>query len=112
MLIWARERAGLRLEDAAVKLDIAVEGLEQWEQGAERPSIAQLRKVGEVYKRPPAEVRVVSSIGRPFVSLVLEGYQRNAVSSADVVDYLGVQLKHLSKIARHLLPEPGFAAVA
>jgi Zn-dependent peptidase ImmA (M78 family)/transcriptional regulator with XRE-family HTH domain len=61
---------------------------------------------------PPIEVRVVSSIGRPFVSLVLEGYQRNAVSSADVVDYLGVQLKHLSKIARHLLPEPGFADVA
>lgn len=61
---------------------------------------------------PPVEVRVVSSLGRPFASLVLEGYQRNAVSSADVVDYLGVQLKHLGKIARHLLPEPGFAAVA
>jgi Zn-dependent peptidase ImmA (M78 family)/transcriptional regulator with XRE-family HTH domain len=59
---------------------------------------------------PPIEVRVVSSVGRPFAALVLEGYQRNAVSSADVVDYLGVQLKHLSKIAGHLLPEPGFAA--
>ena len=61
---------------------------------------------------PPIEVRVISSVGRPFASLVLEGYQRNAVSSADVVDYLGVQLKHLSKIAGHLLPEPGFAALA
>jgi Zn-dependent peptidase ImmA (M78 family) len=61
---------------------------------------------------PPIEVRVLSSIGRPFTSLVLEGYQRNAVSSADVVDYLGVQLKHLNKIARQLLPEPGFAAFA
>jgi Zn-dependent peptidase ImmA (M78 family)/transcriptional regulator with XRE-family HTH domain len=61
---------------------------------------------------PPIEVRVVSSVGRPFASLVLEGYQRNAVSSADVVDYLGVQLKHLNKIAGHLLPEPGFAALA
>lgn len=61
---------------------------------------------------PPIEVRVVSSVGRPFASLVLEGYQRNAVSSADVVDYLGVQLKHLHKIARHLLPEPGSAAFA
>jgi len=61
---------------------------------------------------PPVEVRVVSSVGRPFASLVLEGYQRNLVSSADVVDYLGVQLKHLNKIAEHLLPKPGFAALA
>ena len=61
---------------------------------------------------PPPEVRVVSAVGRPFASLVLEGYQRNAVSSADVVDYLGVQLKYLNKVAEHLLPKPGFAAFA
>jgi hypothetical protein len=34
------------------------------------------------------------------------------VSSADVVDYLGVQLKYLDKIAGKLLPEPGFANMA
>lgn len=56
---------------------------------------------------PPIEVRIVSSMGKPFTSLVLEGYQRNAVSSADVVDYLGVQLKHLQKVANQLLPGPG-----
>lgn len=61
---------------------------------------------------PPVEVRIVSSIGRPFTSLVLEGYQRNAVSSGDVVDFLGVQLKHLSKIANALAPEPGSKAIA
>ena len=61
---------------------------------------------------PPIEVKVISSIGRPFTSLVLEGYQRNAVSSADVVDYLGVQLKHLQKIANQLLPGPGMEAIA
>lgn len=61
---------------------------------------------------PPVEVKVVSALGRPFASLVLEGYQRNAVSSADVVDFLGVQLKHLNKIAEHLLPKPGFASMA
>jgi hypothetical protein len=55
---------------------------------------------------------VVASVGRPFASLVIEGYQRNAVSSSDVVDYLGVQLKHLNKIAEHLLPKPGFASFA
>jgi len=61
---------------------------------------------------PSIEVRVVSSIGRPFVGLVLDGYQRNVVSSADVVDYLGVQLKYLDKIARQLRFEPGTAAFA
>ena len=57
-------------------------------------------------------MKIISSIGRPFTSLVLEGYQRNAVSSADVVDYLGVQLKHLQKVANYLLPGPGAEAVA
>lgn len=61
---------------------------------------------------PPIEVRVVSSVGRPFASLVVEAYQRNAVSSADVVDFLGVQLKHLGRIAGQLLPGPGSAAFA
>ncbi|HYG24680.1 MAG TPA: XRE family transcriptional regulator [Verrucomicrobiae bacterium] len=61
---------------------------------------------------PPIEVRVVSAIGRPFTSLVLEGYQRNAVSSADIVDYLGVQSKHLQKITQQLLPGPGMEAIA
>ena len=50
-------------------------------------------------------MKIISSIGRPFTSLVLEGYQRNAVSSADVVDYLGVQLKHLQKLANQLLQQ-------
>jgi len=49
---------------------------------------------------------VVSAVGRPFVSLVLEGYQRNAISSADVSDYLGVQLKHLNKIAAEVAAKP------
>ncbi|NTU65254.1 MAG: hypothetical protein HGB05_18105, partial [Chloroflexi bacterium] len=39
---------------AAAKLDVEVERLEQWEQGTDLPSIAQLRKVGETYKRPLA----------------------------------------------------------
>jgi Zn-dependent peptidase ImmA (M78 family) len=56
---------------------------------------------------PSIEVKVVSAVGRPFVSLVLEGYQRNAISSADVSDYLGVQLKHLDKIAAEVAAKPG-----
>jgi len=61
---------------------------------------------------PPLEVRVVSSVGRPFVSLILESYQRNAISSSDVSDYLGVQLKHLDRIVGELGGRPGTSAVA
>lgn len=61
---------------------------------------------------PSIQVRRVAEIGRPFVALVLEGYQRNAVSSADVADYLGVQLKYVDRIAGELVPGPGGAAVS
>src|SRR5438034_4964263 len=54
LLTWARERAGLPLQDAAAKASVEVERLREWEQGEDRPSIPQLRKLGEVYKRPIA----------------------------------------------------------
>jgi hypothetical protein len=56
---------------------------------------------------PPIETKVLSSAGRSFVSLVVEGYQRNAVSSSDVSDFLGIQLKFLSRITDALAPAPG-----
>ena len=55
---------------------------------------------------PPIQVKVISSVGRSFVSLILEGYQRNAISSSDVSDYLGVQLKYLDRIAGELVTRP------
>jgi Zn-dependent peptidase ImmA (M78 family) len=61
---------------------------------------------------PPYEVRVIASAGRPFVSLVLDGYKRSVVSSSDVSDYLGMQLKYLDRVARQLAPGPGQGEVA
>lgn len=61
---------------------------------------------------PPLEVKVVSSVGRPFVSLILESYQRSAISSSDVSDYLGVQLKYLDRIVGELTGRPGASALA
>lgn len=55
---------------------------------------------------PPIQVKVIASVGRSFVSLILEGYQRNAISSSDVSDYLGVKLKYLDKIAGELATRP------
>lgn len=52
LLRWARESARLSLEITAKKAHIKLEQLESWESGKSRPSIPQLRKLAEIYKRP------------------------------------------------------------
>lgn len=59
---------------------------------------------------PPIQVKVISRVGRAFVSLILEGYQRNAISSVDVSDYLGIQLKYLDRVAAELVTRPSAPA--
>jgi Zn-dependent peptidase ImmA (M78 family) len=54
VLIWARETAGFSLGGAATKLSIDEERLTTWENGDDQPSIPQLRKLAEIYKRPLA----------------------------------------------------------
>lgn len=54
LLTWGRESARLSIEQAAQKAQVKVEQLESWENGADQPTIAQLRKLGRVYKRPLA----------------------------------------------------------
>lgn len=56
LLVWARESAGLSLVHAAERTKFEIETLKAWESedSDETPSIAQLRKLGEAYKRPIA----------------------------------------------------------
>lgn len=54
LLRWAREAAGLLQEDAAKKVQVKPERLEGWESGELRPTIKQLRKLAQIYKRPLA----------------------------------------------------------
>ena len=54
LLVWARESAGLSISEAAKKAALKAERLEEWELGKGRPTVPQLRKLGEVYKRPLA----------------------------------------------------------
>jgi Zn-dependent peptidase ImmA (M78 family)/DNA-binding XRE family transcriptional regulator len=51
MLQWARESAGLTRAEAARSLQTKEEKVLVWEQGKERPSMPQLRKMAAVYKR-------------------------------------------------------------
>jgi len=61
---------------------------------------------------PPIQVKIIAAVGRSFVSLILEGYQRNAISSSEVSDYLGVKLKYLDRIAGELLTRPPAQALS
>lgn len=54
LLIWARKSAGYNVETAASKLRMPSERVQAWEEGSQRPSISQLHRVGNLYKRPIA----------------------------------------------------------
>lgn len=54
LLIWARNSIGLNPDDAAQKIGVKLEKLLLWESGDTRPTINQLRKAANVYKRPLA----------------------------------------------------------
>ncbi|MGF7168858.1 Zn-dependent peptidase ImmA (M78 family) [Sphingobium xanthum] len=56
LLVWARKSAGYDIEEAAAKLNLDPDRLMAWETDGdeEAPSIPQLRKIAELYKRPLA----------------------------------------------------------
>ena len=54
VLVWARRTAGMSVEFAAQKGGVKAEQLSAWEEGKARPSLAQLRKLAFVYRRPLA----------------------------------------------------------
>lgn len=51
ILAWARDSAGLSIEEAARSLQTNPERIAAWEHGDARPSMAQLRKMALTYKR-------------------------------------------------------------
>ncbi|MCX5647150.1 MAG: ImmA/IrrE family metallo-endopeptidase [Phycisphaerae bacterium] len=51
---WARTSAGLSREEAANRIGRPEEEIAAWESGERKPSMAQIRKACEVYKRPLA----------------------------------------------------------
>lgn len=54
LLVWARQSAGFSLDTAATKLRVSEDRLRSWEDGEDRPTIAQLRAAAKTYKRPLA----------------------------------------------------------
>jgi Zn-dependent peptidase ImmA (M78 family)/DNA-binding XRE family transcriptional regulator len=52
VLKWARTTAKMTLEEAASKVSVSVERIEQWEQGDSYPTIRQAQKLAKSYQRP------------------------------------------------------------
>lgn len=89
ILMWARESAGFSQEKAAGSLKVTQDVLASWEAGEDAPSIPQLRKLAELYKRPLA-VLYLSSPPMKFQPMRdfrrLPGTSMPAVSSAIVIE--------------------------
>jgi len=54
LLKWARETGRFSIESAAEKVGVKTDRLAGWERGDNRPTMTQLRKLADVYKRPLA----------------------------------------------------------
>jgi Zn-dependent peptidase ImmA (M78 family)/transcriptional regulator with XRE-family HTH domain len=54
LLVWARESAGYSVEDAAARLSVKQERFRAWEVGEANPTVAQLRRLARLYRRPLA----------------------------------------------------------
>lgn len=54
VLEWARTSAAYSVQAAAEKIGVDEEVLSAWEAGVDNPTVSQLRKLADVYKRPLA----------------------------------------------------------
>jgi len=54
LLVWARESMGLDHENVASRLKIQSATVQSWELGSKKPSLTQLRRLADIYKRPLA----------------------------------------------------------
>lgn len=75
VLLWAREVQGLDIAEVATKLRRTEAQIEAWENGKEQPSLAQARRLAELYRRPMA-VFFLPEPPRDFQAPVLPDFRR------------------------------------
>ena len=52
LMTWARTSAGFSISEAAKKIGVKEEQIQAWESNEDKPTVVQLRKAAQVYKRP------------------------------------------------------------
>ena len=81
LLAWAREASRLDVETAAQKIGVAPEKLAAWEDGTAEPTITQLRKLADTYRRA---VTFFFLERRPRAAKRLPDFRRLELSADDV----------------------------
>lgn len=52
VLVWARESIGRNIEEVAKQLNVSNDLVKRWEKGEKKPTLNQLKKLAQFYKRP------------------------------------------------------------
>jgi len=110
LLVWARDTAGVPVDLAARKVGVKPERLLSWEEGAARPTVAQLRQLADAYKRPFAAFYLPSP---PPTPRALRDYRRPDLAARAASAELRLahrQALHLRQVALALLEETGEVA--
>jgi Zn-dependent peptidase ImmA (M78 family)/DNA-binding XRE family transcriptional regulator len=81
LLAWAREASRLDVETAAQKIGVAPEKLAAWEDGTAEPTITQLRKLADTYRRA---VTFFFLERKPRAAKRLPDFRRLELSADDV----------------------------
>jgi Zn-dependent peptidase ImmA (M78 family)/transcriptional regulator with XRE-family HTH domain len=80
VLVWARRSVSMTTEQAAKRLGQSLERVIAWEAGEASPTMAQLRKMSDVYKRPLA---VFFLAGPPRDFDALHDFRRLAAENSE-----------------------------
>lgn len=51
VLVWARKSIGINHEDVAKRLNVSKDTVDMWEFGEKKPTIVQIKKLANIYKR-------------------------------------------------------------
>lgn len=81
LLAWAREASRLNVETAAQKIGVAPEKVAAWEDGTSAPTITQLRKLADTYRRA---VTFFFLERKPRAAKRLPDFRRLELSADDV----------------------------
>lgn len=109
---WARTTAGLSSEATAKRLGVGVEVVEKWESGEADPTIKQLRKAANLYKRPLAVLLLSEP---PDDYQAMRDFRRLSAASQDLSPELRTEVRRaatqrevfleLREVAPELLPQ-------
>lgn len=95
VLVWARKRAGLEIDDVAVALGKDASIIESWETGDAAPTYVQLEKLAyTVYKRP------IALFFFPAVPKEVDAEQSFRTLPETEIDELGADTRHKVREAR------------